>query len=135
MRTIASQRIVKLSGVSAAVLVALAFTSVNAESARGESFAQRQCEEWTPGASADTAYGDQQRLSTLEECLAPAAGEATDADGDTHSNGGDNPRPRGGDDCAAPAAGGGAGDGGAAAGGGDGNGGGGNGGGDGNGGG
>src|SRR5215470_3028796 len=90
MRTIASQRIVKLSGVSAAVLVALAFTSVNAESARGESFAQRQCEEWTPGASADTAYGDQQRLSTLEECLAPAAGEATDADGDTHSNGGDN---------------------------------------------
>ena len=81
MRTIVSQRIAKLSGVSAAVLIALACSSVNAESERGNSFAQRQCEERTSAASADTAYGDEQCPLTLEESLQPAAGKTSDGNG------------------------------------------------------
>src|SRR5262245_25213576 len=89
MRTIVSQRIVKLSGVSAAVLMALACSSVNAESARGYDFAQRQCDEQTSAASADTAYGAEQCPAKLEERLQPAAGKTADGkDGGSDGDGG-----------------------------------------------
>src|SRR5262245_24469015 len=90
MRTIVSQRIVKLSGVSAAVLIALAFSSANAGSAQGYGAAQRQCEERTSAASADTTYGDEQCPVTLEESMQPAAGKTADGnDGGDGSSGGD----------------------------------------------